>query len=145
MANQTSARGRSLIEAHESLRLDSYQDSKGVWTIGYGSTEGVHAGMTITQQQADERFAADLHTAETSVNCQVAVPLNQNQFDALVSLVFNIGAEAFEESTLLKLLNQSSYIGAAAQFPRWDMSGGEFVQGLLNRRIEERNLFMEVL
>lgn len=141
---QTSAKGRALIEAHESLRLDSYQDDKGVWTIGYGSTDGVHADMTITQQQADERFAVDLHTAETAVNSYVKVPLNQNQFDALISLVFNIGAEAFEESTLLKLLNQSSYIGAAAQFSRWDMSGGQFVQGLLNRRIDERDLFLEV-
>ena len=133
------------IEQFEGLRLASYQDSIGVWTIGYGHTEGVSAGMTCTSEQADAWMAEDLRVAELAVDISVRVPLNQNQYDALVSFTFNVGSGNFENSTLLKKLNLSDYIGASAQFPIWDRAGGQALPGLLKRRLAERDLFLEAV
>ena len=133
------------IEQFEGLRLASYQDSIGVWTIGYGHTEGVSAGMTCTSEQADAWMAEDLRVAELAVDISVRVTLNQNQYDALVSFTFNVGSGNFENSTLLKKLNLSDYIGASAQFPIWDRAGGQALPGLLKRRLAERDLFLEAV
>jgi lysozyme len=140
---QTSQNGRKLIESFEGLRLDSYQDQRGVWTVGYGHTNDVYKGLTITQEQADQYLAMDLHVAESAVDKFVTVPVNQNQFDALVSLAYNIGGGAFGHSTLLSLLNEGEILGAANQFLVWDKTNGVVNQGLLNRRAAERALFME--
>ena len=90
-------------------------------------------------------MAHDLKKFESTVNSAVTVPINQNQFDALVSLAYNIGTGAFKESTLLKKLNLGDYKAAAAQFAVWNRGGGKVMQGLVNRRAVERKLFEKVL
>jgi lysozyme len=142
---QTSERGRKLIESFEGLKLTSYQDQRGIWTIGYGSTTDVWPNMTITQQEADDRLGIDLHNAEQAIYKNIQIPLNQNQFDALVSLVYNIGVGAFKKSTLLKLIDRADFQGAANQFLAWDKTNGVINEGLVNRRSVERNLFMQAV
>lgn len=138
----TSLAGRALIESFEGLRLTAYQDIRGIWTIGYGHVgRDVPPGLTITQAQADELLEADLQGAERAVNTFVKVPLTQNQFDALVSFTYNVGAGNLEHSTLLSLLNQGAYVGASAQFLAWDRAGGVISSGLTRRRLAERDLF----
>jgi lysozyme len=141
---QISTRGRQLIESFEGLKLTSYQDQRGIWTIGYGSTADVWPSMTITQEQADDRMGVDLHNTEQVIYKTVKVDINQNQCDALGSLIYNIGGGAFTKSTLLRLLNQSDFVGAANQFLVWDKLDGIINEGLLNRRNRERELFMAV-
>ncbi len=140
----TSSTGIDLICSFEGLRLSAYDDGVGVWTIGYGTTviNGVKVkkGDTCTVEQAKSYMASDLKKFEAAVN-KVTVVLNQNQFDALVSLAYNIGTGAFASSTLLKKLNAGDYKGAAAQFDVWIKAGGKRMQGLVNRRAAERKLF----
>ena len=123
--------GIALIQAHE-----------GLWTIGYGSTGGVRRGMTITRDQAVLRLYHDVDDAEATVNNRVTVPLSQSQFDALVSLVFNIGGGAFRKSTLLQKLNAGDYAGASNEFMRWIKAKGRVLGGLVTRRAAERALFL---
>lgn len=136
-----SPRGLDLLKEWEELRLVAYQDIGGVWTIGYGSTSDVYEGLTISRHEADLRLREDVDEAETCVNTVVKVPLSQNQFDALVSFVFNIGCSAFRKSTLLKKLNAGLYDEVPAQMGRWnkDRVGGNLVvvPGLVNRRAKE--------
>jgi lysozyme len=139
---QTSEAGRNLIKQFEGVRLTAYRDSVGILTIGVGHTANVFENETITPQEADEFLAIDLHNAEQAIHNNVKVPLNQNQFDALSSLIFNIGGGAFAKSTLLRLLNQGDYLGAASQFLVWNKTGGVESKGLTNRRYAERDLFM---
>jgi lysozyme len=129
--------GLQMTEEFEGCSLTSYQDSGGVWTIGWGHTTGVAPGMTITQNQADDFLMEDIQTAVNAVNNLVEVPLSQNQFDALVDFCFNVGIANFANSTLRKLLNKSDYAGAAAQFDNWDYAGGVQSPGLLRRRQAE--------
>src|SRR5574337_475226 len=137
-----SANGRALTERCEGLRLTAYQDSVGVWTIGYGHTgSDVHPNLTCTQEQADAWLQQDIQGAVHVVNTVVKVPLNQNQFDALVDFVFNLGSGAFQGSTLLKLLNQGNYQGASNEFPKWNHAGGVVLAGLTTRRLAEQKLF----
>jgi lysozyme len=137
-----SAKGLALTEQFEGLRLTAYQDSVGVWTIGYGHTgSDVRPGLTITQQQASDLLLKDVASAVATVNRLVTVKLNQNQFDALVDFVFNAGGGNFASSTLLREVNASSFDLAAGQFVRWDHAGGVVVQGLLRRRLAEAALF----
>ena len=141
-AMQTSANGRKLIEEFEGLRLTSYQDQRGIWTIGYGHTANVFANETITQAEADDFLAIDLHQVETVIYNDVKVPLNQNQFDALVSFIYNIGSGNFADSTLLQMLNLSNYSGAAEQFMKWIYTNGTVNPGLERRRAAEQALFL---
>ncbi|HCM2254009.1 TPA: lysozyme, partial [Salmonella enterica subsp. enterica serovar Agbeni] len=120
----------------------AYQDGGGVWTIGYGHTRGVKQGQVINHEQADEFLDSDLRQVESCISERVTVALNQNQFDALVSFVFNVGRQAFSDSTLLKKLNEGNYRAAADQFTRWVYDNDKFVQGLYNRRVAERDLFL---
>ncbi|WP_406850154.1 lysozyme [Chromobacterium phragmitis] len=139
---KTNASGIRLIKQFEGLRLAAYQDMVGVWTIGYGHTgPDVKAGLTITQQQADQLLAADLQKFEAGVSLAVTVSLNANQFSALVSFSYNLGLGNLRSSTLLRLLNQGDFAGAAAQFPRWNRAGGQVVAGLTRRRLAEQALF----
>jgi len=134
--------GLSLTESFEGVRLTAYQDQVGVWTIGYGHTgPDVHAGLTITQDQANDLLMGDVSHAVSAVNRLVTVPLTQNQFDALVDFVFNVGIGNFASSTLLRELNASNFTDAAAQFERWSHAGGVVVAGLLRRRQAEARLF----
>jgi lysozyme len=138
----TSPAGRKLIESFEGCRLTAYQDQRGILTIGYGHTASVKLGDTCTPQQADEWLTGDLATAEGAVNRLVRVPLAQNQFDALVSLCFNIGQGNFAESTVLRLVNGGSVEGSAEAFLMWDKVGGQANVGLFNRRTAEKTLFL---
>ena len=144
-----SSNGINLIFGFEGLELKAYDDGMGVWTIGYGTTviNGVKVkkGDTCTIEQAKSYMAQDLKEFESAVDTSVKVTINQNQFDALVSLAYNIGTGTFKSSTLLKKLNAKDYKGASAQFDRWNRAGGKVVQGLVNRRAKERKLFQKVL
>jgi lysozyme len=134
---------KQAIKNAEGLRLTAYLDGGGVWTIGYGHTGAdVRAGLTIPLSEAERLLTRDLRTAEGHINDAVEVKLTQDQFDALVSFVYNVGGGAFRSSTLLKLLNAGDYEGAANQLLRWDKDNGKRVQGLANRRQEERKLFL---
>lgn len=139
---KTSNNGIGFIRSHEGCKLAAYLDGGGVWTIGVGHTKGVEKGQTITQEQADKFLADDLAPVESCINGHVTAQLNQNQFDALASFVFNVGEAAFTGSTLLKKLNAGDYTGAANEFPKWDHDNGVVVQGLLNRRLDEQALFL---
>lgn len=138
---QYSKTGLALTEQFEGCRLVAYQDVRGVWTIGYGHTSGVHAGMTCTQAQAEQWLLEDIEYAANAVKHYVTVALTQGEFDALVDFVFNVGVGNFAGSTLLRKLNAGDYAGAAHEFERWDMAGGKHVAGLLRRRIAEENEF----
>lgn len=135
------------IKEHEGLRLVAYLDSVGVWTIGYGDTgPDVVKGLVITKAQAEERLRKRLREFEGYVNKYVRVGITQNQFDALVSLVYNIGPTNFSTSTLLRKLNSGDYKGAADQFLVWNKGRVEgklvVIKGLSNRRAKERKLFL---
>jgi len=148
---KTSAEGIDLIKKQEGLRLDAYQNViNGVVdkvTIGYGHT-GMLNGRPlalndrITEQEAEQLLKEDLASFETAVNEAVTAGINQNQFDALMSFVYNVGPYAFKSSTLLKMLNNEDFEGAKNQFHRWDKIGGGVVcAGLTKRRAEEAELF----
>ena len=134
--------GLNLIKAFEGLYLESYQDPVGIWTIGYGHIQDVNQGMKITVSQAEQILKEDLFRYETAVEEAVTVTINENQFAALTSFCFNLGASALFKSTLLKLLNQGQFAEAANEFPRWDKAGGQSLLGLSRRRRAERALFL---
>jgi len=157
--------GTELCHFYEKLRLQAYPDpgsprakamrvgrpaaeyrklSGAPWTIGYGETgPDVFEGLVITGQEADERFARRMALEfEPAVRKAVRVPLNQRQFDAVVSIFYNAGVGALTASTLVRALNLGDYAGAAAQFSRWNKSGGEVMKGLQRRREAERLIFL---
>jgi spore coat assembly protein SafA len=135
-----SDKGVKMLEGFEGLRLDAYQDSGGVWTIGYGHTGNVSPGEHITQQQAEQYLKSDVGWAQDAVRKNVHVPLTQNQFDALTSLTYNLGAHGY--STLLNHLNSGNYAQAQKDFSMYvHDSKGNVLQGLVNRRNEEAQLF----
>jgi lysozyme len=137
-----STKGLALTAQFEGCSLSAYQDQVGVWTIGYGHTgPDVKPGLTITGAQAQALLAQDVSRAEACVNNVVAVKLTQEEFDALVDFVYNLGAGAFRGSTMLRDLNAGDFLGAASQFDRWDRAGGAVVAGLLRRRQAEAELF----
>ncbi len=142
-----SDKGISLIKQFEGLRLTSYQDSVGVWTIGYGWTHPVdgkpiRAGMIIKEETAERLLRTGLVGYESDVSKLVKVKLTQDQFDALVSFAYNLGARALSTSTLLQKLNAGDYAGAADEFPRWNKAGGKILPSLTRRREAERALFL---
>jgi lysozyme len=136
------AAGLDIIKFSEALRLEAYLPTPhDVWTIGYGHTRGVREGDTCTPQQAESYLREDCFDAEREVDRAVLWPINQNQFDALVSLVFNIGGTNFRNSTLLRRLNEGLVLDAAQQFAKWNKQNGEVLGGLVIRRQKERELF----
>ncbi|CAM6806743.1 lysozyme [Enterobacter hormaechei] len=144
---QTSDKGISLIKQFEGCKLTAYQDSVGVWTIGYGWTQPVdgkpiRAGMTIKQETAERLLKTGLVSYESDVSRLVKVGLTQGQFDALVSFTYNLGARSLSTSTLLRKLNSGDYAGAADEFLRWNKAGGKVLNGLTRRREAERALFL---
>jgi lysozyme len=138
---QISQVGINLIKSFEGCVLTAYQDVAGVWTIGYGHTSGISQGQSITQQEADDLLRSDIESFSNGVNDLVHVPLNQYQFDALVSFSYNVGIHAFATSTLLEKLNNGDYRGASEEFDLWVHAGGNVLQGLVNRRLAEKTLF----
>ncbi|HFJ2439566.1 lysozyme [Enterobacter hormaechei] len=144
---QTSEKGIALIKQFEGCKLTAYQDSVGVWTIGYGWTQPVYgkpirAGMTIKQETAELLLKNGLVSYESDVSRLVKVGVTQGQFDALVSFTYNLGARSLSTSTLLRKLNAGDYAGAADEFLRWNKAGGKVLNGLTRRREAERALFL---
>lgn len=144
---QTSEKGIALIKEFEGCKLTAYQDSVGVWTIGYGWTQPVdgkpiRAGMTIKQETAERLLKTGLVSYESDVSRLVKVGMTQGQFDALVSFTYNLGARSLSTSTLLRKLNAGDYAGAADEFLRWNKAGGKVLNGLTRRREAERALFL---
>ena len=139
----TGVKDVELIKESEGLRLQAYLPTPNdVWTIGYGHTKTAKKDMKITKAGAEALLLHDLAWVETAIDTYVQVPLNQNQYDALASFIYNVGATAFKKSTMLKLLNKGDYQGAANQFPRWDKQKGKVLKGLTTRRKHERDLFL---
>jgi len=144
MALVTSSAMRKMIEEWEGLRLEAYQDSVGVWTIGYGHTgSDVHEGYTITAGQADAILTNDLHHFELAVGDMIdGAHTTQEQFDALVSFSYNLGAGALRSSTLLKYHQAGRYEDAANEFEKWDHAGGVVLPGLRRRRSGEAEVYL---
>ena len=153
---QMSENGLTLLTQWEGFKLTVYKDSAGLPTIGVGhlltkselssgkiTINGVPVDYTdgLTEQQVTDLLGQDVEPASAAVNSGVKVPLDQNQFDALVSFTFNVGVGAFTGSTLLKLLNQKQYDQVPTQLLRWTRAGGKVVQGLVNRRNNEIKLW----
>ena len=134
-----------LIRQFEGLRLAAYKCPAGVPTIGYGTTRGVKMGMTVTKDEAEKLLQAEVTPFSDRINKLVKVRRNQNQFDALVSFVYNVGSGAFADSTMLKLINQNLLDDAANQFIRWNRANGEVLPGLTRRRMAERDLFLRAV
>lgn len=144
MTLKTSPNGRKLIESFEGLSLHAYQDSVGVWTIGYGHTSAaglphVRPGMIITQEQADQILSVDLGAVENDVNHHVTTTINQNQFDALVSFDFNTGA--LDRSNVLRSIDSGHFDQVEGDLMMWDHAGGRVLAGLARRREAEGRLF----
>lgn len=155
-----SPEGRKFIETKEGLRLEAYQDIVGIWTIGYGHTgPDVHPGMVITKDQADQMLTDRLHNEfEPAVDYLIGdAPTTQNQFDAMVSLAYNIGTgeteqmrvehirgeHGFAGSSVLRYHNLQDYFHAASSFLLWDKAGGEYVEALNHRRKEESDIYLK--
>ena len=134
-------RGTEILKYFEGCKLTAYQDSVGVWTIGYGHTKGVYNGMTITQEEAEQMLLTELEEYEGYIENMVTVPLTQNQFDALVVWIYNLGPTNFKNSTLLKELNAGNYNAAGQEITRWNIAGGKVLAGLVKRREAEAELF----
>jgi GH24 family phage-related lysozyme (muramidase) len=143
-----SERGINLLKSFEGLELEAYQDIAGIWTIGYGHTgDDVEPGMRISEREAEALLRKDLKPREDAIDRFASVSLNQNEFDALVSFVYNVGAAAFGSSTARKRLNRGDRIGAAEALAWWNKAtvNGVLreVLGLTRRRAAERALFLE--
>lgn len=138
---EISKRGLDVIKYFEGLRLEAYQCSADVWTVGYGHTDDVKPGDKISEKQADELLLKDIKWAEDTVNNNIRVPITQGIFDSLVSFTFNVGVTAFANSTLKNLLNKGFYASAGDQILRWDKVRGQAIPGLTARRQVERKLF----
>jgi len=136
-------KGLKLLKQFEGCKLKTYKCVAGILTIGYGHTgKDVREGQTITQEEADKLLEGDLKRFEEGVADLVKVPVNSNQFSALVVFAYNIGLNALSGSTLLKRLNAGDIRGASEQFIRWNRAGGKEIQGLTNRRLAEKDLFL---
>ena len=136
-----SSTGVDLIKHFESCKLTAYQDSVGIWTIGWGHTGSVKKGDIWTQGEADNILLNDLDKFEGYVNQYVKVPLTQNQFDALVSWTFNLGPGNLKSSTMLTKLNEKKYDEVPSQLKRWNKAGGKVLRGLERRRNAEAVMF----
>jgi lysozyme len=135
-----------LIKKFEGCELTAYPDpgtGGDPWTVGWGATgEGIRKGVVWTQQQADERLRADVMRFAQGVATAIGdAPTTQHQFDACVSLAYNIGLKAFTDSTLLRLHKAGNYALAADQFARWNRAGGRILNGLTRRRAAEAELY----
>jgi lysozyme len=140
---RTSNAGISAIRRREGLRLSSYQDDGGVWTVGYGHTgDEVGPGLTITEGRALDYLLKDIEHVEHALERLVDVELTQDMYDAVVSFVFNVGVDAFRRSTLLAKLREKNFAAAADEFARWKFVGKQVNQGLVNRREQERTQFL---
>ena len=146
----TTSTAEILIARFEGKRLKPYQDTGGIWTVGYGSTYNIDAKRPVNETDIIDDITAIrwlksiIGTVETQIRSVIKVPVNQNQIDSLCSLAYNIGINAFKNSTLLRLLNEGKpKIEVADQFLRWNRVNGVIVNGLITRRKAERELFLK--
>lgn len=140
-----SQRGIDLIKQFEGFSSKAYPDPAtggAPWTIGYGTTKGVKPGMVITAEQAEKMLRDDVAKFESGVSSLITAPTTQGQFDAMVSLAYNIGLGNFGKSTLLKKHNARCYTCAADQFRVWNRANGKVMNGLTKRRAAERQVYM---
>lgn len=146
---KTGDEGIKLIKDFEKLRLKAYLDSKGVPTIGWGNTfyengTKVKMGDTISRERADSLFTIILFKFEKELNSMLKVSLNQNQFDALMVFIYNIGSGAFLNSTILKKINiNPNDPSISIEFMRWNKSSGKTLEGLTRRRQQEASLYFK--
>jgi lysozyme len=134
--------GLNLIKHFEGMELEAYKCPAGVWTIGYGHIKTAVEGMTITEAEANEMLIEEMVEYENYIINAVDVDLTQNQFDAMVSWVYNLGSGNLRTSTLLKVLNSGDYAGVPEQMLRWNKAGGKVLEGLTRRRQAEADLFI---
>ncbi|NOX95598.1 MAG: lysozyme [Alphaproteobacteria bacterium] len=132
--------GLEIIKESEGLRLEAY-NLGGQWLIGYGHAATAHAGMTISEAQAEDLLRSDVKASEDGVRRLVVVPINENQFSAMVSLAYNLGIGGYGRSTVLEALNTGDYDGAANAFLNHNRAGGKVNEHLTHRREQERDLF----
>ena len=141
---RTSDKGIEQIKSFEGFRTMPYKDTGGKLTVGYGHLmvhgDGLVEGSPITMGQATQLLRNDLQAAENCVN-STGTALTQNEFDALVSFVYNLGCPAFQRSTLLKFIKEQNYIAAAEEFPKWDMVAGVHSNSIRKRRLAEQACF----
>lgn len=136
-------KGIDLIKHFEGFRPTVYRCAAGVPTLGFGSTHGITMDSPpITEEEGIELLMLDIAKFERAVERLITAPLNQNQFDALVSFSFNLGSGSLQNSTLRRRVNRSEYERAADEFPRWVFAGGRKLKGLVRRRYAERELFL---
>ncbi|MDX1974492.1 MAG: lysozyme [Rickettsiales bacterium] len=142
---KTSVRGLALIKQFEGFSPTAYLCPAGKATIGYGHViqDGEYFAKPLSEQEAEKLLAQDISKAERNINRLVTSALNQNQFDALASFIYNVGAKAFEKSTLLKKIQEDEPEAAAQEFSRWVFSQGKSLKGLKNRRDAEQRLFIQ--
>jgi lysozyme len=140
---KTSPLGIAAIIRFEGFRSKAYRDIVGVLTIGYGFTKAVHPHDTMTREQADERLRTELDSYELAVMQATAGKVNQHQFDALVSLAWNIGIAGMKKSTVVKAHNRGDYQAAARAFGLWNKAGGKVIAGLTSRRALESVLYLK--
>jgi len=134
----------NIIKEFEGCKLRAYKCPAGVWTIGFGTTDGVYPDKLINLETAEVLLERDLKKFEEGVKKLVKIPLTDNQLAALVSFAYNVGLKALEDSTLLRKLNMGDIGGAADELKRWNKAGGKVLAGLTRRRKAERALFLEV-
>ena len=145
---KTSDKGVALIKQFEGFSARPYLCPAGVPTIGYGATyypDGKKVTLRdkpVTEADATAMLRSMLVQYENGVSRYVQVPITQGQFDALVSFAYNLGLAALKGSTLLRLVNERNFVGAAAQFSRWNKASGKVLPGLTRRREAERKLFV---
>lgn len=140
--------GLNLIKLYEGYSSSPYLCPAQHWTIGYGAIWGMDDKRVtedhpdINEDQADYLLRRDVKKSEMAVLRHIRVPLEDGQFNALCSFVFNLGSGALQSSTLRRKINRGDYIGAANEFPRWVYAGGRRLKGLVRRREHERSMFM---
>ena len=141
--------GIEMVKSFEGLALKPYLCPANVWTVGYGATRSSTGGPIdpdmepISETEAEALLVRDLESSEGWVRRLIKTALTENQFSALTSFTFNVGAGALQRSTLRMKLNRGEYQGAADEFPKWRMAGGRILAGLVRRRVAERALFLD--
>ncbi len=134
--------GIELVKEYEGFRGEAYQDIVGVWTIGYGETNGVKAGDTITMSNAHANLVKRLNWFGEKVQEACTIAPNENELAAMTSLAYNIGVGGFRKSTVLKAHNRGDQEAAARAFSLWNKAGGNVVKGLVRRRAAEAALYL---
>ena len=136
--------GLELIKKFEGCETTAYQDSVGVWTIGFGHTKGVEEGQTCSIEDAESMLAEEMDEYEGYINNMVKVELQQHEFDALVAWVYNLGPTNLGESTMLKVLNGGQFDRVPDEMNRWTRAGGKILEGLVRRRQAESLMFQNL-